>query len=455
MILIEDHLPKSDGLLKRLSQAGSQPWTASVVHPLKTIARNTDEIISMDVLQALATEAFTAEAFATEELATAEIEEEKARAAAALKAEAGATKASKETELEDETKARIVFRKPINHSGWDLFRLPIQQDTQGSAQNSTAGRDKAEISPTTPLQKEKFYQDVKAGRTVNSNLEANPKVPRLSLVRFHFSRPFKLSLEKEFFVDLFKHFQLNTYIFHLVSRNSYGLHRSPATENGHIDSFLLNTIIYMLAWSFNSITLETKAILMLREENGVISVEDVQTEFFRILSSFRNHIYSPKCLSTVVGIHLTHFLEKSIIDQRADIHKVEKYTGHGIAGSKEERPQMDMNKINDLSMDTGKIITVLANINRHLRVCRDITGHVKSSAGKLKKKWGKINASWIEKEKSLVEVASVLNLQLHSIQSSVVYHQDRAKAQMGVVRGILKTDYAMYLQKPAPGTTHS
>ena len=265
--------------------------------------------------------------------------------------------------------------------------------------------------------------------------------PELKLVQIQIADPSPFYIEKQLFLQTFETLQLEPYILHLILLNSYGFHRFPAapplTNNQVISSYFVSTIMYMLAWSFNPVTLETKAILMTRTANGMTTFEEVEYYFGNILSVYADHINSPTFLSLVAGTHLVHFLDEYILHQLIGTRELEACTGYGDIVPIES--ELDVNAITRLSKKTGRILTVLANIHRHLLISDAVISDVSRTLDSLDPKQTVIlpvdsQTIHVKRNEPLVNVVSALETQIIWNKSYVAYLLERAKSQTAVVR---------------------
>ena len=271
--------------------------------------------------------------------------------------------------------------------------------------------------------------------TVGSGSSSSPE---LKLVQIRIADPSPFYIEKQLFLQIFEALQVEPYILYLILLNSYGFHRFPAAPpltNGQvISSYFVSTIMYMLAWSFNPVTMETKAILMTRTANGMTPFTEVECYFRNILSVYADHIYSPIFLSLVAGTHLVHFLDEYRLYQLIGTRELEQYTGHGDIVPIESK--LDVNAITQLSKKTGRILTVLANIHRHLLISDAVISDVSKTLDSKQPGILPVDSQTIrgKHNESLVNVVSALNTQNIWNKSYVAYLLERAKSQIAVVR---------------------
>lgn len=274
--------------------------------------------------------------------------------------------------------------------------------------------------------------------------------PELKLVQIQIADPFPFYIEKQLFLQIFESLQVEPYILHLILRNSYGFHRFPATPpltNGRvIFSYFVSTIMYMLAWSFNPVTMETKAVLMTRAANGMTTFQEVERYFRSILFVYADHIYSPTFLSLVAGTQLVHFLDEYILYQLIGIREVEAHTGHGdIIPIGEE---LDVNAITQLSKDTGRILTVLANIHRHLLISNAVISDVSKTLDSERSTNLPVGSRTLHGKHNelLMDVVLALDTQIIWNESYVAYLLERAKSQIAVVRYLPNQNGFLFLK---------
>ncbi|CAG9953769.1 unnamed protein product [Clonostachys rosea f. rosea IK726] len=277
-----------------------------------------------------------------------------------------------------------------------------------------------------------------------SSVGGGSSSPELNLVRIRIKDPFPFYIEKGLFLQIFETLQLDPYILHLILQNSYGFHQFPATQpltNGQVVfSYFLSTIMYMLAWSFNPVTMETRAILMTRIANGITTCHEIERYFNRILSVHANHVYAPTFLSLTAGTQLVHFLDEYILDRLQVIREVEAHTGHGDIMA--IRDKISANEITKFSRDTGRVLAVLANIRRHLLISKAVIEHVsKMLDSKRLTKLSVSSRNLHDKHKELLmDVVSMLDTQVTWNESYVAYLLERAKVQIAVLQSLLANE---------------
>ncbi|PVH92047.1 hypothetical protein DM02DRAFT_663349 [Periconia macrospinosa] len=209
--------------------------------------------------------------------------------------------------------------------------------------------------------------------------------------------------------EIFDSLQVERYILHLILRNSYGFHQFPATSpptNGQvIISYFISTFMYMLAWSFNPATMETKAILMTREANSMVPERKVERCFRSILFVYANHIYSPTFLKWKPTLGMAIYIVP--------------------IGN-----EPNMSAITQLSKSTGRTLTVLANLHRHQLISRAILSHIsktvdaEQSANLPLSSRTPLHAKHSD---SLMDVVSTLDTQIIWNESYVAYQKAKSR----------------------------
>ena len=188
----------------------------------------------------------------------------------------------------------------------------------------------------------------------------------------------------------------------------------------------------MLAWSFNSDTMESRAILMVRSSNGFMPTGDITAYFFNILTAFASQIRSSKFLGFTALTQLVHYLDKYIYHCLGTIRSVEIATGHGNINPTMVVPGVD--EITQHSRDTSRDLSVLANIRRHLLFAKDVIAHVKLNSHQRATVSAGTSGTPDKLNESMMDAALVLETQVSSNEAYVNYLLERAKNQIMVVR---------------------
>jgi hypothetical protein len=288
---------------------------------------------------------------------------------------------------------------------------------------------------TTPLKRSTRAEFDLELETQLGASRGGPSTPDLKLVQIWIGNPIPIGLQNQLFSHIFESFHLNPYILHLMMTNSYGFHQFPDVKNGGTSCFYLGTIMYMLAWSFNSNTRESRAILLIRKDNGFLYKEDISAYFFRILTAFSGHMRSSKFLGLTALTQLVHFLDRYIYHCLYTIKEIEESTGYGDVVPRESVLTLD--KITLLSKKTGRYLAVVANIRRHLHFANDLIAHIKSKSDQRATGLAGAPETPDQLEDSMMEAASVLERSISSNEAYVNYLFERAKSQMTVLQGLI------------------
>ncbi|ORX98194.1 hypothetical protein BCR34DRAFT_548229 [Clohesyomyces aquaticus] len=299
------------------------------------------------------------------------------------------------------------------------------------------------IDPRDTIPKDKIVDEMGPRHSLGNGSTSSPQ---LRLLEIRIGDPFPFYIDRQTFLELSRAIKIDAYILHLIVRNSYGFFQFPATPSSPqvttLTSYYVSTVDYILIWSHNSKTMETKAMLLTR---GASPRDTAKTAIFeqlgRYLHSFMSVYTTSYCpssfLTLVVGTQLVHFLDRYILSQLMVIRQAEALTGHGdmvYAGVK-----LSETRITALSQRMGGCLTVLANIRRHLRISNAVLAHVSKT-------------TQMGKFPDLEEVVSTLSNQVTWNEEYITYLLERTRSQMAVLQGLLSHEDAIQGKRLAVAT---
>ncbi|KAK7404061.1 hypothetical protein QQX98_010147 [Neonectria punicea] len=243
-----------------------------------------------------------------------------------------------------------------------------------------------------------------------------------------------IKMSRNSFLRLYDSFNIDPFTLDHICQNWYGFDFSSTMHDGAC-TFLIGTVLYTLAFSFDPTTSMTSAILLPRESNGFGTGLEATDEFMTILRKYMSKLRSPTTLILVVLIHLGQWLDRTIYKQLNDIRRAENESGYGPYGIRSRRVEMET--LTRLSTEVGTTLATLSNTARHQEIANSLVDFLDTSV--------KPDAATLPVPNQIKEMCDAsfqpaldhLKRQLKGGGLSTRYLQERTQSQSDVVRPII------------------
>lgn len=248
-----------------------------------------------------------------------------------------------------------------------------------------------------------------------------------------------LRISQHIFLDIFQSFNTEPHTLYMISRNCYGFHcfkaNNTSTENISY-TFFIGTVLYMLIWSFNPVSMTTRAMLLPRRSNGLRDGKAAFCEFENIVHLYKDYIYTLCLLVFVSSVHVIHFIDEYIAVELNEIRDIEANTGHGAWIKSRSKDRFDIGEITEWSKRVGGCLVDLSNQFRHEQIATSLISFLH---GQGDSDWSQnIQDAYLRKHDAGMEIFKsaipVLQRQADNGKLYVEYLQERAKSQSSVVR---------------------
>ncbi|OTB18144.1 hypothetical protein K445DRAFT_243662 [Daldinia sp. EC12] len=209
-------------------------------------------------------------------------------------------------------------------------------------------------------------------------------------------------------------------------------------------NFMIKDYLYMLAWTFDPTTLETRAMLAARSDYKERSSLKNKYGEFHLPGLRVAHLYHPLSLACLCLTDFVFYFDKLIVDEGYTIGDIEKDTGHGLwVKDKTQTQEFDLEKLMVASRNIAKIIGLFANLFKSVEITHTIIESLQD-----KKTW----KEWYSRDDteslknfdhctaSFSSAIGLLKLRIKTIKQSGRVMDERAKAQSNIAALIRRED---------------
>jgi hypothetical protein len=229
-------------------------------------------------------------------------------------------------------------------------------------------------------------------------------------------------------------------ILEVLNNKNYCFYHIPEdTSTNQTNTFLINSVLYTLLWTYHSPTATTKGILIDRACSVVGNPEDTYEEFTTLLKNYKEYIHNPSLLVFLSSTHLISVIDRCLVKVRDTIRGIEGRSGHGGWHNQEldvrstfEKYTLDTNWNNTMaySKSAAECTTTLANLERQVELASDLNSFVVNNSYKLIAK----HDIWDQSIKDSLKLATTfLQKRVVHAKPNVSYLQERARTQSAVV----------------------
>ncbi|KAI8959029.1 hypothetical protein F5Y11DRAFT_16733 [Daldinia sp. FL1419] len=212
-------------------------------------------------------------------------------------------------------------------------------------------------------------------------------------------------------------------------------------------NFMIKDYLYMLAWTFNPTTLETRAILAARSDYRELSSLKTKDGNFHLPGLRVAHLYHPLSLACLSLIDFVFYFDKLIVVEGYTIGDIEKDTGHGLWVKERAQTKIfDLEKLMMASRNIAKIIGLFANLFKSVEIANTLIESLQEKetwerwSDSDDKEWSK-NFDYCTK--SFGSAVGLLKLRIKTIKQSGSVMDKRAKAQSNVISTLIRREDAV------------
>lgn len=277
----------------------------------------------------------------------------------------------------------------------------------------------------------------------------SPSKPSLKMIFFPTKQWKSISDDKvprtEVF-SVFDYLRLDDALFAYLLSSRSGWY---CVANGERYSFMYKDYLYMLAWSFELKTLETRAVLAARSEYEKRSSLKFSDGKFHLPWLRPQHLYHPLSLAFLCLTDVVFYFDKLIMDEGYTIGDIEKDTGHGLWVDKRNNIQAtNLPNLMDASRNIAKIIGVFANLFKSVDVTHTLIESLQD-----KKTWRDWYKGYHKDDEepmksfdqcvtSFSSAVGLLKSRMKTIKQSGRVIDERAKAQSNVIAALIRREDA-------------
>ena len=220
-----------------------------------------------------------------------------------------------------------------------------------------------------------------------------------------------------------------------LGRNSYGF-RDLGSRHGKIHTFYVGSLLYMLIWSFDSVELTTRAIVLPRRNHHFGGAKLTFHRLRGLLRRYSEHSLHPYFLCFVASLQITASVDSDLIDQTKEIRDIEEETGHGAwvpVDGDNAGVNLSEEKIIHGSGKSGRHLTNLSNDARHMEIAASLLSVLQRSSPL----WQSISDSayqrFIAADTFFKDTVPLLQGQVENGKQSVTFLKERHRVQTTVV----------------------
>ncbi|KAI0376606.1 hypothetical protein F5Y04DRAFT_265921 [Hypomontagnella monticulosa] len=219
--------------------------------------------------------------------------------------------------------------------------------------------------------------------------------------------------------------------------------------SGERYSFMFKDYLYMLAWTFDPTTLETRAMLAARSDyEGRSNLKDNDGNFD--LPGLRPiHLYHPLSLACFCLTDFVFYFDNLIVAEGYTIGNIENDTGHGLWVEEKTNTQaIELPNLMNASRDIARIIGIFANLFKGVEVSHTLVESLQDM-----ETWREWYRSYHGDEEesmkmfdqcvtSFSSAIGLLKLRIKTIKQSGRVFDERAKAQSNVIAALIRREDA-------------
>ncbi|KAK5653467.1 hypothetical protein OQA88_8953 [Cercophora sp. LCS_1] len=161
-------------------------------------------------------------------------------------------------------------------------------------------------------------------RLHNAPLDQHQEKPTSSLqiVKIDRNPDSKLHANFLIFRQILSVCKIDPRILALVAQEGYGTEQFKTRfKNGHVDSFYLCSVSFMIIWSWDSRTKATKAIFIPARFGGACGSETIWKSVTPRLGAHIHSVKDPRLLKTVTCLELSEYLDLVLASERQRLNK--------------------------------------------------------------------------------------------------------------------------------------
>ncbi|KAI1391602.1 uncharacterized protein F4822DRAFT_397246 [Hypoxylon trugodes] len=272
----------------------------------------------------------------------------------------------------------------------------------------------------------------------------SPKQPSLNMVFFSSVRWKDEHITNQDRIKLFEYLRLDDALLAYLLSSRTGWYY-VAGDNQY--SFMIKDYMYMLAWTFDPATLETRAMLAARSDYAKRSSLKSDDGNFHLPGFSTAHLYHPLSLACLCLADFASYFERVIVEEGYVIGDIEKDTGHGVW--KKDHTETDVFELGQLmtaSRNIAKNIGIFANLFKSIEITPTIAEALQD---KIWRDWYKKyrndeeSLEYFDKcSASFVSAAGLLKQRINAIKQSARGFDERTKAQSNVIAALMRREDA-------------
>ncbi|KAI1646816.1 uncharacterized protein F4817DRAFT_339520 [Daldinia loculata] len=210
---------------------------------------------------------------------------------------------------------------------------------------------------------------------------------------------------------------------------------------------MIKDYLYMLAWTFDPTTLETRAMLAARSEYRHRSNLKNGNGDFHLPGLRTAHLYHPLSLACLCLTDFVFYFDRIIIDEGYTIGHIEKDTGHGLwVRDETQTHNFTLETLMVASRNIAKIIGIFANLFKSVEVTHTIAESLQDGRT-WRDFYGRQDSESLKNfnycTESFRSAVGLLKLRMKTIKQSGRVFDERAKAQSNVIATLIRRQDAV------------
>ncbi|KAI0849123.1 hypothetical protein F5Y00DRAFT_269750 [Daldinia vernicosa] len=274
--------------------------------------------------------------------------------------------------------------------------------------------------------------------------QSNPSKPSLNIVFFPEAKWRAIARDGVRRVEVFDYLRLDSALLAYLISSRAGWYCVPS--DGRYN-FMIKDYPYMLAWTFDPTTLETRAMLAARSDYKKRSSLKNRDGDFHLPGLRAAHLYHPLSLACLCLTDFVFYFDKLIVEEGYTIGYIEEDTGHGLwVKDRTQTQDFNLEKLMDASRNIAKIIGLFANLFKSVEVTQTLIESLQD-----KETW----REWYGRDdeeslrhfeycvKSFNSAVGLLKSRIKTIKQSGRGFDERAKAQSNVIATLIRRQDAI------------
>ncbi|CAJ2508927.1 Uu.00g139530.m01.CDS01 [Anthostomella pinea] len=274
---------------------------------------------------------------------------------------------------------------------------------------------------------------------------SSTKAASLTLIFISRDTESGFSVQRSTFIQLCDYLQLDESLrYYLISSRSGWF---PVVGKDGCCSFLVKDYMYILAWTFDPDTLQTRAIMSERSdyrkyshlrEAGPVNLPG----HVNLPGLTRAHLYHPLTLAFYGLADFVWWTDELIVNEGYAVGAIEKSTGHGLWTKSEIEPKAPSSEaLTEASRKIAKVIGVFASMLKSLKIAKAMALTLDDVDT-----WG----AWFGERDGLddyrqcstsfAEASRLLRRRAAAIKLSAHASNDRARAQSSIVSALIRRE---------------